>query len=71
MSYMYRMEEVAMDTVRERVAQAERDQLVQQRYAKQPTASKPMRRVARLLVTLACAAQLFGRSTGCSDWLLR
>jgi len=51
-SYMYRMEEVAMDTVRERVAQAERDQLVQQRYAKQPTASKPMRRVARLLVTL-------------------
>jgi hypothetical protein len=49
---MYRMEEVAMDTVRERVAQAERDQLVQQSYAKQPTASKPMRRVARLLVTL-------------------
>ena len=52
MSYMYRMEEVAMDTVRERVAQAERDQLVQQRYAKQPAAAKPARRVARLLASL-------------------
>ncbi len=52
MSYMYRIEEVAMDTVRERVAQAERDQLVYQRYAKQPTAAKPARRMTRFLAAL-------------------
>ncbi|HET7081706.1 MAG TPA: hypothetical protein VFM49_30120 [Chloroflexia bacterium] len=52
MSYMYRIEEVAMDTVRERVAQAERDQLVYQRYAKQPAAPKQTRRVARFLASL-------------------
>jgi hypothetical protein len=49
---MYRIEEVAMDTVRERVAQAERDQLVYQRYAKQPAAPKQTRRVARVLASL-------------------
>jgi hypothetical protein len=49
---MYRIEEVAMDTVRERVAQAERDQLVYQRYAKQPAAPKQTRRVARFLASL-------------------
>jgi hypothetical protein len=53
---MYRIEEVAMDTVRERVAQAQRDQLVQQRYAKQPTAAKPVRRMARFIASLRFGA---------------
>jgi hypothetical protein len=55
-SYMYRIEEVAMDIVRERVAQAERDQLVYARYAKQPTAAKPARRVTRFLASLRLRA---------------
>ena len=56
MSYMYRIEEVAMDTVRERVAQAQRDQLVQQRDAQQSAAAKPARRMNRVLAALRLRA---------------
>jgi len=55
MSYIYGMHYVAMEIVRERVEEAQRDQLVQQRYAK-PPAVKPVRRVARLLARLRLGA---------------